>query len=406
LHWINSKSCGIIAANQNRQAGRAGQHREETDVWTYANPVTVHFGRGAVNAVAGVLAGRRYALVTYGEPLFRGLAARIAQRAGPPAAIIDSIAPNPDYPLLDAACGRFAAAEETPAVILALGGGSVIDAAKVIAAGAKGFAPVQQHLEGRIDGSALSAVPVVAVPTTAGTGSEVTSWATVWDRESGRKRSLAHPSLYPADAIVDPDLMLGMPAGLTISTALDALSHSLESIWNINANPVSTNHAIFAARELLEFLPRLVADLDDQALRTRVARAALFAGLAFSNTKTTLAHSISYPITLRHGVPHGLACSFSLPMVMRSAIGMSAECDAALQQVFGDDLQAGARQLEQFLVRLGVSVNPAAHGIGGDEWQSIVLEAIDGERGRNFIGNQEQVLNCLLANGGQRAVGK
>ncbi|MGF1609633.1 MAG: iron-containing alcohol dehydrogenase PsrA [Kiloniellales bacterium] len=368
-------------------------------MWTYVNPVKVHFGCGAVEGVADVLAGRRYALVTYDEPLFHDLAERVARRAGQPAVTIDSIAPNPDYPLLEAACQRVAAVDEAPAAILALGGGSVIDAAKVVAAGAGGFAPVRRYLEGRIDGEALSAIPIVAVPTTAGTGSEVTSWATVWDRESGRKRSLAHHCLYPTDAIIDPDLMLGMPAGLTVTTALDALSHSLESIWNINANPVSTNHAVFAARELLGFLPRLVDDLHDSTLRARVARAALFAGLAFSNTMTTLAHSISYPITLRYNVPHGLACSFSLPMVMRSAIGMRPECDAALQQVFGDDLQAGADRLEDFLVRLGVAVSPAGHGIGGDEWQSIVLEAIGGERGRNFIGKREQILDFLLARG-------
>lgn len=366
-------------------------------MWTYANPVRVHFGCGAVDGIADVLGARRYALVTYDEPLFRDIGARIAGRAGRPAVVIDSIAPNPDYPMLGAACQQFAAAGKMPTVILALGGGSVIDAAKVISAGARGFAPVREYLEGRAESDVLTSVPVLAVPTTAGTGSEVTSWATVWDKEGGRKRSLAHRSLYPTDAIIDPDLMMGMPTGLTISTALDALSHSLESIWNVNANPVSTNHAIFAARELLEWLPRLVDDLGDRTLRVRIARAALFAGLAFSNTMTTLAHSISYPITLRHHVPHGFACSFSLPMVMRSAIGVSPECDEALRRVFDQDLDAGARRLEQFLVGLGVSIQPADHGIAGGEWQSIVLEAIGSERGRNFISSRERILDCLMA---------
>lgn len=369
-------------------------------MWTYTNPVTVHFGRGAVDRVADVLGGRSYALVTYGEPLFREVGARIARRAGRPAVVIDGIAPNPDYPMLSGVCRQFAATEKAPDVILGLGGGSVIDAAKVIAAGARGFAPVQEYLEGRAGSNALTAVPIVAVPTTAGTGSEVTSWATVWDRESGRKRSLAHRNLYPTDAVVDPDLMTRMPDGLTTSTALDALSHSLESIWNVNANPVSTNHAVFAARELLECLPHLVEDLDNRTLRTRVARAAILAGLAFSNTMTTLAHSISYPITLRHGVPHGFACSFSLAMVMRSAIGVSAECDEALKRIFGEDLLAGADRLEQFLVGLGVSVRPSDHGVAGDEWQRIVLDAIGGERGRNFISSRERILDSLDARGG------
>ncbi|MGH6947570.1 MAG: iron-containing alcohol dehydrogenase PsrA [Kiloniellales bacterium] len=372
-------------------------------MWTYANPVKVHFGPGAVDGVADVLSGRPYAIVTYHEVLFHEIAARIASRAGQPAVVIDGIAPNPDYPMLHAACRQFATAKDMPGVILALGGGSVIDAAKVIAAGAGGFAPVQAYLEGSVDVGALTAVPIVAVPTTAGTGSEVTSWATVWDRESGRKRSLAHQSLYPTDAVVDPDLMTGMPGGLTISTALDALSHSLEAIWNVNANPVSTNHAVFAACELLECLPRLVEDLDNRTLRMRIARAALLAGLAFSNTKTTLAHSISYPITLRHDMPHGFACSFSLAMVMRSVIGVSPDCDEALRRIFGRDLHSGASRLERFLVGLGVSVRPADHGIAGDEWQSIVMDAIGGERGRNFIGSRERIVDSLIAGGGRGA---
>lgn len=403
LHWINSRPRDSIVPVRIRAAGAAGPAGEKAQVWAYANPVTVHFGCGAVDGVADVLGGRPYALITYREALFHEIAARIAGRAGRPAVVIDSIAPNPDYPMLHAACRQFAATEVAPRVILALGGGSVIDAAKVIAAGAGGFEPVRAYMEGTGDASALTAVPIVAVPTTAGTGSEVTSWATVWDRESGRKRSLAHQSLYPTDAVIDPDLMTGMPGGLTISTALDALSHSLESIWNINANPVSTNHAVFAARELMEHLPRLVQDLDNRALRMRIARAALFAGLAFSNTKTTLAHSISYPITLRHDMPHGFACSFSLAMVMRSAIGVSPDCDEALRRIFGRDLHAGASRLERFLIELGVSVRPADHGIAGDEWQSIVLDAIGGDRGRNFISSRERIVDSLIAGGGRGA---
>jgi alcohol dehydrogenase class IV len=129
----------------------------------------------------------------------------------------------------------------------------------------------------------------------------------------------------------------------------------------------------------------------------RVARGALFAGMAFSNTMTSLAHSISYPITLRHDVQHGFACSFSLPMVMRSAIGVSGDCDDALRRVFGADLHAGAARLEDFLTGLSVSVRPGDHGVAADEWESIVMDAIGGERGRNFIGSRDRILDCLIA---------
>jgi alcohol dehydrogenase len=114
------------------------------------------------------------------------------------------------------------------------------------------------------------------------------------------------------------------------------------------------------------------------------------AGLAFSNTKTALAHALSYAITLRHGVPHGIACSFSLPLVMRAAIGVDGDCDRALQAIFGADLQAGADDLTGFLTGLGVSVKAADHGVTEEEWQDLVNLAFAGDRGRNFIGNRER----------------
>ena len=123
-----------------------------------------------------------------------------------------------------------------------------------------------------------------------------------------------------------------------------------------------------------------------------MARAALTAGLAFSNTKTALAHSLSYPISLEQGVPHGLACSFSLPLVMRGVIGESAECDAALQRIFGADLEAGASRLEALLTELGVSVDPADYGVAPAGFRALIVAAFEGDRGRNFIGRRERML--------------
>ena len=142
---------------------------------------------------------------------------------------------------------------------MALGGGSVIDAAKVLAAAAGDFDRVRRFLETGMGADALGRTPIIAVPTTSGTGSEVTSWATVWDTEAKTKYSLARDTLYPETALVDPLLTLGLPRGITISTGLDALSHALESIWNVNANPVSTSLAEIAAREVMDALPLLAA---------------------------------------------------------------------------------------------------------------------------------------------------
>lgn len=367
--------------------------KDTGNAWTYVNPVQLVFGENAFASLSERIAGRPYCLVTYSDaPVFAQLQATLAKSAGPAAVVIQNVEPNPSYAALREACRLFGAARVAPAVIVALGGGSVMDTAKVLAAAGGEFARVQDYVEGRRGAETLRHLPIIAVPTTAGTGSEVTSWATVWDTDNKKKYSLARPNLYPECAIIDPLLMRGVPKGLTISTGLDALSHALESIWNVNSNPVSLNHAVFAAREAIDCLPQLANDLQNVTLRSRMARASLFAGLAFSNTKTALAHSLSYHLTLHHGVVHGIACSFSLPAVMRSVIGRSADCDAALERIFGSDLAVGADRLAATLNQLGVSTRAMDYGVTHAEWLSVIDDALLGERGRNFIGTREAVL--------------
>ena len=361
-------------------------------MWTYSNPVKVIFGAGRFADLANQIGGRRYALITYPDPPFADLAIALATRAGPPALVVSDVAPNPDYELLENQSSRFSGANREVEVIVALGGGSVIDSAKVFAAADGDFSKVSRFLETRAGEEALSFLPVIAVPTTAGTGSEVTCWATVWNERTGRKYSLAHPRLYPETALVDPELMLGKSRGLTLATGLDALSHSLESIWNINANPVSARHAVAASKTVLNVLPALLNDLSNLDLRSRMAEAALLAGLAFSNTKTAIAHNLSYPVTLGWGVQHGIACSFTLPVVLRSVTGIGGFREEALKEIFGEDLNTGAEQLARFLTELGVGTRFADHDVPDDKCREIIDLAFAGERGRNFFGTKESFL--------------
>ncbi|MEO9339504.1 iron-containing alcohol dehydrogenase PsrA [Mesorhizobium sp. SB112] len=371
-------------------------------MWSYRNPVDVRFGRGSFSKLSEAIGGRRYALVTYGEAYFQTLASQLETSAGSPILVIDDIAPNPDIAALEPQTARFAKLEIQPEVIVALGGGSVIDSAKVFAAARGDFAAMEAYLKKRAGAETIAPWPLIAVPTTAGTGSEVTCWGTVWDGADGVKHSLAHPGLYPQYSIVDPDLMIGKPRDLTIQTGLDALSHSLECLWNRSANPVSMAHAITAARGVISTLPLLAADLRNVDLRERMARASTLAGFAFSNTKTAIAHSLSYPITLRHGVPHGIACSFSLPMIIRSVADKGGICAEGLHAIFGGDARSAAEQLMAFLTELGVASNYRHYGIGDDEFRELVDVAFDGERGQNFIGSKQN----LLAAGGIREEAK
>ena len=349
----------------------------------------ISIGVGSFDALAGIIGDRRYCLVTYGELYFANLAAKLAKSAGAPLIVIDDVAPNPDFALLNQQSSRFRSLKIQPDVFVALGGGSVIDTAKVLASAGGDFDRVKIFLKNRSGEKKFTNIPIVAVPTTAGTGSEVTCWATVWDNAEAKKYSLNRPALYPEHAVIDPELMLGKSRALTISSGLDALSHALESIWNVNATQVSMICAIKAATEILEVLPKLVDDLDSVELRTRMAGASLMSGIAFSKTKTALAHSISYPISLRHGVVHGVACSFTLPIILHSMADDTGPSGLALKKIFGDNLASAAGQLSELLKSLGISTFPSDYDISPGEWGTIVEEAFDGERGLNFIGTRQ-----------------
>ncbi len=358
------------------------------NTWSFHNPVRVRVGVDTLNEIGTLLHGRSYAIVTYPDAPFRAMTRRIEAIAGPALACIDNVEANPSLSMLRTACTQLAGLPQLPEVLVALGGGSVMDSAKVLAAEHGDFATMLAYLtQGHESGR--RALPIIAIPTTSGTGSEVTSWATVWDPENDRKLSLSRDDLYPEAVLVDPRLVVGLPRVQSVASGLDALSHALESLWNVHANPVTRGLAVEAAHEIIAALPQVAAEPSDLDARSQMALGALRAGLAFSNTRTALAHNISYAITLGHGVPHGLACSFCLPAVMEAAIGADPACDAALEAIFGP-LDQAPQRLAEFLRRLNVDTHPAAYGLASAEWTRIVDEAFDGARGRNFIGSRKR----------------
>jgi len=355
----------------------------------YFNPVQSVYGPGALLRLPGLLAGRKAALVTFPEARAIGLLDRLEAVLGDSlACVIDQVRPNPDVAELAATWEGFWRQCAQVEVVIAVGGGSAIDTAKALMVGndSGSFSDMINALAGDVPFRPTRFKTLIAVPTTAGTGSEVTPWATIWDREQQKKYSLHLRETWPAYAVIDPELMLSLPASVTLQSGLDALSHALESIWNVNANPVSDTFAIAAVRETMEVLPQLMRQLDDIGLRGRMALAALKAGMAFSNTKTALAHSISYEMTLRYGLPHGIACSFPLPMVLERAIGKDAGRDAVLAQALGVPLVQAPRLLAQFIEGLGVNTRFADYGVGEEEARAMLLHAQQGARGKNFIG--------------------
>jgi len=357
----------------------------------FHNPVDTRFGWNSLLELAEITDNQKVALVTFPEARGLGLVDRIQDLLGDRLVyIIEDVQPNPDVAQLRDTYERFWQEAGDCHTVVAVGGGSAIDTAKALIVGTesgcfdellallatgKPFVPARSKL-------------LIAAPTTAGTGSEVTPWATIWDSASHKKYSLHLECTWPKVAIVDPQLMLTVPAGVTVSTGLDALSHALESIWNINANPISDTYAIAAIEDILHCLPLLRRDLSNKELRSRMALAALKAGMAFSNTKTALAHSISYEMTLRYGLPHGIACSFTLPLVLGLAWGHDEARDRTLQRIFGNDLHKAQSQLREFLHSLDVKTEFADYGVTAIEAEEMINFAMQGARGKNFIGSQ------------------
>ncbi|MDH5227620.1 MAG: iron-containing alcohol dehydrogenase, partial [Gammaproteobacteria bacterium] len=241
------------------------------------------------------------------EPLRQAL-----QAQGIDVAVHDGITPDPTYPVLQA--GYEAVRVHRSDAILAVGGGSAIDAAKVIGAMAvSGKSPAQ--LIGMLKvGKPM--LPLFAIPTTAGTGSEVTVAAVVTDPVAHAKAAVIDPKLVPLAAALDPLLMRGMPKPITAATGMDALTHAIEAYCNRWPHADTEQHCIAAVRMIFANLQRAYDDGNDMQAREAMALAAFYAGLAFTKAYVGYVHAFSHKLGGIYGVPHGLANAITLPYVL------------------------------------------------------------------------------------------
>ena len=305
---------------------------------TFYNPVKVCFGEGAFNQVPKELGKRTALLVTTPGMQKRGVVDRLQSVLGDNLkASWCNVKPNPTVKDVQEACHSLD--KVSADVVIGLGGGSALDTAKAISIQKSNQVPqgfLSQHLrEKKPIPDNFVASKLFLIPTTAGTGSEVTMWGTVWDEVNGNKYSISHSQLYPECAFLDPSLTVTLPLEETVYSALDALSHSMEAIWNHHANDVSDVYSVKAISMIVETLPSLITDLNNLDLRSKVQQASLFAGLSFSQTRTALSHSISYPLTSSLGVPHGLACSFTLPQVLSGVVQANPQRASLIARALG-----------------------------------------------------------------------
>jgi alcohol dehydrogenase len=241
------------------------------------------------------------------EPLRTALAAH-----GIEVAVHDGITPDPTYDVLER--GFEAAKAHRADAILAVGGGSVIDAAKIIDAMVVSGKSVQK-LVGMLK-VRKPMLPLFAVPTTAGTGSEVTVAAVATDPVKHVKNVVIDPKLVPAAAALDPAITRGMPPHITAATGMDALTHAVESYVNRWPHAETAFHAVAAVRMVFANLPRACADGNDLAAREAMLLASFYAGLAFTKAYVGYVHAFSHKVGGMYGVPHGLGNAILLPYVL------------------------------------------------------------------------------------------
>lgn len=315
--------------------------------------------------------------------------------------VFDHFTPNPRLEDVEMGLAQFRASR--PDACLAIGGGSALDVAKVV----RGLGPTDSYARD-FQRAPLEMVanrcPLIAVPTTAGTGSEATHFAVVYDADT--KLSLAHPCLTPDYSILDPQLTAQLPPLVTVSSGLDALCQACESLWAVGGCNESRAWAKEAAELAIHSLP-VVATVPSLPVRERMLWAAHLSGRAIDRSKTTGPHALSYALTTRFAFPHGLAVAILFPAFLEAFKRLcEANCQdpAGVEKVEGrirsvleilsaNDLDHAIQIWEQLLSDLGVPARLRDIGIGPSDLSELA-DAVNLERLSNHpqsLGRQELV---------------
>ncbi|MDQ1179773.1 iron-containing alcohol dehydrogenase [Rhodococcus sp. SORGH_AS_0301] len=345
-------------------------------------PRFLRMGPGAVEDLGQVLDDlgvERPLLVTDKFMVSTGAADRvmgIIAAAGKTGALFAETVPDPTTDSLTA--GVAAVAAHDADAVIGFGGGSPMDTAKALSVLSKGGGVMRDYkAPGPYTGPAL---PIIAIPTTAGSGSEATQFTVITDSESDEKMLCPGLSFLPIASVVDPELTMSMPPRLTADTGVDALTHAIEAYVSKKANPISDALALNAMRTIGKFLVRAYTDGDDAEARAAMMAASTQAGMAFSNASVCLVHGMSRPIGGHFHVAHGLSNAMLLPAVTAFSIPGAperyAECArqlGAAHEGDGDDVASAA--LVTYIENLCATVevpSPSAHGLDADKWEKLV----------------------------------
>ncbi|MBM4403924.1 MAG: iron-containing alcohol dehydrogenase [Candidatus Cloacimonetes bacterium] len=280
-------------------------------------PTRVFFGTGALSQASPYIANLGIkALIVTGRTSARKSGAlddvmQLLDSSGIKWHLHDRIGENPDLEMVIS--GKQDFLDHGCDFVIAIGGGSPIDAAKAISLAAANDLDLDHIYD---TASFLYVFPLVAIPTTAGTGTEVTPYSVLTDARPQKKAGFGSDLAFPAIAVIDPNYTISQPDQVTLNTGIDALSHLLEGIYSIKRNPLLYPLIFEGIRLIIENLPLASTTPDDYHARESLAKASMYGGMTIAHTSTTLHHSIGYPLTSVHNVPHGLANGIVLKPMM------------------------------------------------------------------------------------------
>ena len=298
--------------------------------------------------------------------------------------------------------GAAAAGESGCDFVIGLGGGSPLDAAKIIAARLTNQGPVT-------DWDGVGAIrnrarPIICIPTTSGTGSEATSVAVITDRKKKQKMSILSQNIYPTLSLVDPLLTSSMSPELTAATALDALAHAVESYVSRRAWAPTQGLSYRAVQLIMANLERACADGEDLEARRNLSLASMIAGIAFTNAGLGITHAMAHVLGSFYRVPHGTACAILLPHVMEFNLQSRPALFRELAQAMGEDVSglpadsAAARSVEavkELLSHLPLPPSLQAAGIKTGSLEMLASEAFLNTRLRSS-NPRDTVLNDMV----------
>ncbi|MDR0840063.1 MAG: iron-containing alcohol dehydrogenase [Christensenellaceae bacterium] len=351
----------------------------------FGMPTDIYFGRGAVRAHAEALRLGKRAYIITGKTSGRSSGAlrdvTEALRSGGIAYdVFEGIGNNP----LVEQCYQLGAQVRRAGAdfIIGIGGGSPLDAAKAIAVYAANDIPPERIFSYGYDNGVL---PILAVPTTSGTGSEVTPWSILTDDAKQTKRSFGGPLTFPKAAFLDPAYTDSLPADATRNTALDALQHCIEGVFSLKASPYSDALALDAIRRFGACMPALERG-DFAPIRDALMLISMMAGTVIANTGTTLMHAMGYSLTYFYDVPHGLANALVMPVYMAE---MQRYRPDAMERVLGA-LGMSQADLAAYLKR---SFKPSFTPRPGElaKWAALVTEAAAGVKAAGLPVEQSYV---------------